>query len=71
MQQHETAGLHLFSCPYNSARFRICISQSHHVVALAMIVKVVIEPDDISRGYVSTMFIASHAKKGLVLEWKK
>jgi hypothetical protein len=38
---------------------------------LAMIVKVVIEPDDISRGYVSTMFIASHAKKGLVLEWKK
>ena len=35
VQQHETAGLHLFSCPYNAARFRIRISQSHHVVALA------------------------------------
>jgi hypothetical protein len=36
VQQNETAGLPLFSCLYNAARFRIRISQSHHVVALGL-----------------------------------
>ena len=38
---------------------------------LVTVVKVVIEQDNIARGYVSSILFPGHMKKGLILEWKK
>ncbi len=35
------------------------------------VVKAIVEPDNVRRGYVSSVLFPGHLKKGLVLEWRK